>query len=92
MTVLQCPPPNHFGPFLLSAVKAAERLSKVSLQPLEGADDSVRGQTSLPSAPSLAFVSGKCVLVSRARFEVDIGYSEELIALFKQMDSRNYGK
>lgn len=73
-------------------MKAAERLSKVSLQPLEGADDSVRGQTSLPSAPSLAFVSGKCVLVSRARFEVDIGYSEELIALFKQMDSRNYGK
>lgn len=71
-------------------MKAAERLSKVSLQPLEGVDDSVRGQASLPSAPSLAFVSGKCVLVSRTRFEVDIGYSEELIALFKQMDSRNY--
>ncbi|KAH0513502.1 SWI/SNF-related matrix-associated actin-dependent regulator of chromatin subfamily A-like protein 1 [Microtus ochrogaster] len=73
-------------------MKAAERLSTVSLQPLEGVDDSGSGQTSLPSAPSLAFVSGKCILVSRTRFEVDIGYSEELIALFKQMDSRNYGK
>ncbi|CAO2624921.1 SWI/SNF-related matrix-associated actin-dependent regulator of chromatin subfamily A-like protein 1 [Lemmus lemmus] len=71
-------------------VKAAERLSTVSLQPLEGVDDTVRGQTSLPSAPSLAFVSGKCILISRTRFEVDIGYSEELIALFKQMDSRSY--
>ncbi|XP_041506010.1 SWI/SNF-related matrix-associated actin-dependent regulator of chromatin subfamily A-like protein 1 [Microtus oregoni] len=71
-------------------MKAAEQLSTVSLQPLEGVDDSGRGQTSLPSAPSLAFVSGKCILVSRTRFEVDIGYSEELIALFKQMDSRNY--
>ncbi|CAO2624922.1 SWI/SNF-related matrix-associated actin-dependent regulator of chromatin subfamily A-like protein 1 [Lemmus lemmus] len=71
-------------------MKAAERLSTVSLQPLEGVDDTVRGQTSLPSAPSLAFVSGKCILISRTRFEVDIGYSEELIALFKQMDSRSY--
>lgn len=71
-------------------MKAAERLSTVSLQPLEEVDGSVRGQSSLPSAPSLAFVTGRCVLISRARFEVDIGYSEELIALFKQMDSRNY--
>ncbi|EGV95627.1 SWI/SNF-related matrix-associated actin-dependent regulator of chromatin subfamily A-like protein 1 [Cricetulus griseus] len=71
-------------------MNAAEQLSSVSLQPLEGVDGSVRGQTSLPSAPSLAFVTGRCMLISRARFEVDIGYSEELIALFKQMNSRNY--
>ncbi|KAL1770599.1 SWI SNF-related matrix-associated actin-dependent regulator of chromatin subfamily A 1 [Sigmodon hispidus] len=71
-------------------MKAAERLPMVSLQPLEEVDDSVRGPTSLPSAPSLAYVTGRCMLISRARFEVDIGYSEELIALFKQMDSRIY--
>ncbi|XP_036029216.1 SWI/SNF-related matrix-associated actin-dependent regulator of chromatin subfamily A-like protein 1 isoform X1 [Onychomys torridus] len=71
-------------------MQAAERLSTVSLQPLEEVEGSVRGQSSLPSAPSLAFVTGRCMLISRARFEVDIGYSEEVIALFKQMDSRNY--
>lgn len=71
-------------------VKAAQRLHTVTLQPLEGA--SSVAQTGLPSAPSLTFVKGQCMLISRARFEADIGYSQELIALFKQMDSRNYGK
>uniref|UniRef100_A0A8C3JZE9 SWI/SNF-related matrix-associated actin-dependent regulator of chromatin subfamily A-like protein 1 n=1 Tax=Calidris pygmaea TaxID=425635 RepID=A0A8C3JZE9_9CHAR len=33
---------------------------------------------------------GKCVLISRLRFEVDIGYSAEVIGVFKRMDSRNY--
>lgn len=69
-------------------MKAAQHLSTVTLQPLEEA--SGVSQTSLPSAPSLAFVKGQCVLISRARFEADIGYSEVLMALFKQMDSRNY--
>ncbi|KAM7105017.1 SWI/SNF-related matrix-associated actin-dependent regulator of chromatin subfamily A-like protein 1 isoform 1-T2 [Molossus nigricans] len=69
-------------------MKAAQRLRTVTLQPLEGAGSVP--QTGLPSAPSLAFVKGQCVLISRARFEADIGYSQELIALFKQMDSRNY--
>ncbi|XP_034863077.1 SWI/SNF-related matrix-associated actin-dependent regulator of chromatin subfamily A-like protein 1 isoform X2 [Mirounga leonina] len=78
-------------------MKAAQSLPTVTLQPLEGAEDS-RGspstagvaQTCLPSAPSLTFVKGQCVLISRVRFEADIGYSEDLIALFKQMESRNY--
>ncbi|XP_008143408.2 SWI/SNF-related matrix-associated actin-dependent regulator of chromatin subfamily A-like protein 1 [Eptesicus fuscus] len=69
-------------------MKAAQRLHTVTLQPLEGA--SSMAQTGLPSAPSLTFVKGQCMLISRARFEADIGYSQELIALFKQMDSRNY--
>lgn len=69
-------------------MKAAQRLRTVTLQPLEGA--SSVAQTGLPSAPSLTFVKGQCMLISRARFEADIGYSQELIALFKQMDSRNY--
>uniref|UniRef100_A0A663DUG3 SWI/SNF-related matrix-associated actin-dependent regulator of chromatin subfamily A-like protein 1 n=1 Tax=Aquila chrysaetos chrysaetos TaxID=223781 RepID=A0A663DUG3_AQUCH len=37
-----------------------------------------------------ALVKGKCVLISRLRFEVDIGYSAEVIGVFRQMDSRNY--
>uniref|UniRef100_A0A8V5FQB3 SWI/SNF-related matrix-associated actin-dependent regulator of chromatin subfamily A-like protein 1 n=1 Tax=Melopsittacus undulatus TaxID=13146 RepID=A0A8V5FQB3_MELUD len=37
-----------------------------------------------------ACVKGKCVLISRLRFEVDIGYSAEVIGVFKQMGSRNY--
>uniref|UniRef100_G1NVG8 SWI/SNF-related matrix-associated actin-dependent regulator of chromatin subfamily A-like protein 1 n=1 Tax=Myotis lucifugus TaxID=59463 RepID=G1NVG8_MYOLU len=68
-------------------MKAAQRLRTVTLQPLEA---SSVAQTGLPSAPSLTFVKGQCMLISRARFEADIGYSQELIALFKQMDSRNY--
>ncbi|XP_041593231.1 SWI/SNF-related matrix-associated actin-dependent regulator of chromatin subfamily A-like protein 1 isoform X1 [Vulpes lagopus] len=78
-------------------MKAAQRLPTVTLQPLEGAGHSRESpsaggtaQTCLPSAPSLAFVKGQCVLISRARFEADIGYSEALVALFKQMDSRSY--
>ncbi|KAM6152908.1 SWI/SNF-related matrix-associated actin-dependent regulator of chromatin subfamily A-like protein 1 [Erethizon dorsatum] len=71
-------------------MRAAQRLSTVTLQPLEGVDGSSGVQTGLPSAPSLAFVKGQCMLISRARFEVDINYSEDLIALFKQMDSRKY--
>uniref|UniRef100_A0A667GVA4 SWI/SNF-related matrix-associated actin-dependent regulator of chromatin subfamily A-like protein 1 n=1 Tax=Lynx canadensis TaxID=61383 RepID=A0A667GVA4_LYNCA len=79
------------------SVKAAQSLPSVTLQPLEEAEDSRElpsaggvVQACLPSAPSLAFVKGRCVLISRARFEADIGYSEHLTALFKQMDSRNY--
>ncbi|XP_025747692.1 SWI/SNF-related matrix-associated actin-dependent regulator of chromatin subfamily A-like protein 1 isoform X2 [Callorhinus ursinus] len=78
-------------------MKAAQSLPTVTLQPLEGAEDSRASpstagvaQTCLPAAPSLAFVKGQCVLISRVRFEADIGYSEDLIALFKQMESRNY--
>lgn len=71
-------------------MRAAQRLRTVVLQPLEGA--SSVAQTSLPSASSLRFVKGQCMLISRARFEADIDYSEELVTLFKQMDSGNYGK
>ncbi|NXS56652.1 SMAL1 protein, partial [Brachypteracias leptosomus] len=84
-----------------SFMKAANQLSSVILVPLEGED-----AVDLPSAspfdvksllkmckdwkkPS-ALVKGKCVLVSRLRFEVDIGYSAEVIGVFKQMNSRNY--
>ncbi|KAM5268881.1 SWI/SNF-related matrix-associated actin-dependent regulator of chromatin subfamily A-like protein 1 isoform 2-T6 [Hipposideros larvatus] len=69
-------------------MRAAQRLATVTLKPLEVAGGVA--QTSLPSASSLAFVKGQCVLISRARFEADIPFSEELVALFKQMNSRYY--
>ncbi|XP_059962600.1 SWI/SNF-related matrix-associated actin-dependent regulator of chromatin subfamily A-like protein 1 isoform X2 [Mesoplodon densirostris] len=81
-------------------MKAAQHLQAVTLQPLEVAEGHVESpstsssnpaaQTCLPVAPSLAFVKGQCILISRARFEADISYSEDLIVLFKQMDSRKY--
>ncbi|XP_010859463.1 PREDICTED: SWI/SNF-related matrix-associated actin-dependent regulator of chromatin subfamily A-like protein 1 [Bison bison bison] len=86
---------TDYGPLM----KAAQRLPGITLQPLEGAEGHVESpstssgiiaKTGLPAAPSLAFVKGQCVLISRARFEADISYSEDLIALFKQMDSRKY--
>lgn len=85
-------PPLSLTNLSSSTVRAAQRLSTVALQPLEGVDGSSEGQTGLPLAPSLGFVKGQCILISRARFEVKINYSENLIALFKQMDSRKYGK
>ncbi|XP_007934011.1 SWI/SNF-related matrix-associated actin-dependent regulator of chromatin subfamily A-like protein 1 [Orycteropus afer afer] len=87
-------------------MKAAQQLPTVTLQPLEGTSSSSQSgstnsssesastssgrQASLPPAPSLAFVKGRCMLISRARFEADISYSKDLIALFEQLDSRNY--
>uniref|UniRef100_A0A9J8A0R0 SWI/SNF-related matrix-associated actin-dependent regulator of chromatin subfamily A-like protein 1 n=1 Tax=Cyprinus carpio carpio TaxID=630221 RepID=A0A9J8A0R0_CYPCA len=37
-----------------------------------------------------AVVKGKCVVVSRCRLEVDIGYQADVIAIFKKMPSKNY--
>lgn len=39
-----------------------------------------------------ATVQGKCVLVSRSRLEVDIGYQPDVIGIFKQMPSKCYGE
>uniref|UniRef100_A0A8B9RQD7 SWI/SNF-related matrix-associated actin-dependent regulator of chromatin subfamily A-like protein 1 n=1 Tax=Accipiter nisus TaxID=211598 RepID=A0A8B9RQD7_9AVES len=89
-----------------SYVEAANQLPSVILAPLEGenavglASGSrfVGNRVDVKSLlmmcknwkkPS-ALVKGKCVLISRLRFEVDIGYSAEVIGVFKQMDSRNY--
>uniref|UniRef100_A0A8B9GL79 SWI/SNF-related matrix-associated actin-dependent regulator of chromatin subfamily A-like protein 1 n=1 Tax=Amazona collaria TaxID=241587 RepID=A0A8B9GL79_9PSIT len=65
-----------------SFMEAANKLSSVTLAPLEG-------ENAVGLKPS-ACVKGKCVLISRLRFEVDIGYSAEVIGVFKQMGSRNY--
>lgn len=93
---------------LSSLVEAANQLSSVILAPLEGENvvglasgshfvgNGVDVKSLLKMCknwkkPS-ALVRGKCVLISRLRFEVDIGYSAEVIGVFKQMDSRNYGE
>ncbi|XP_021145955.2 SWI/SNF-related matrix-associated actin-dependent regulator of chromatin subfamily A-like protein 1 isoform X1 [Columba livia] len=87
-------------------MKAANQLSSVILAPLEGENaiglasgsHSVGSRVDVKSLLKMcknwkkpsALVKGKCVLISRLRFEVDIGYSAEVIGVFKQMNSRNY--
>ncbi|NXR91720.1 SMAL1 protein, partial [Hypocryptadius cinnamomeus] len=89
-----------------SVLEAANQLSSVILAPLEGENvvglasgsHFVGSRVDVKSLlkmcknwkKSSALVRGKCVLISRLRFEVDIGYSEEVIGVFKKMDSRNY--
>ncbi|XP_071603861.1 SWI/SNF-related matrix-associated actin-dependent regulator of chromatin subfamily A-like protein 1 isoform X2 [Heliangelus exortis] len=89
-----------------SFMEAANQLSSVILVPLEGenvvgfasSSHFVGSRVDVKSLLKMcknwkkpsALVKGKCVLISRLRFEVDIGYSAEVIAVFKQMDSRNY--
>ncbi|XP_021254856.1 SWI/SNF-related matrix-associated actin-dependent regulator of chromatin subfamily A-like protein 1 [Numida meleagris] len=89
-----------------SFMESASQLSSVILAPLEGenAVDLSSGSHFISGGvdtisllnmcknwkkPS-ALVKGKCVLISRSRFEVDIGYSAEVVGVFKQMNSRNY--
>ncbi|NXP90968.1 SMAL1 protein, partial [Passerina amoena] len=89
-----------------SVLEAANQLSSVILAPLEGehvvglasGSHFVGSRVDMKSLLKMcknwkkpsALVKGKCVLISRLRFEVDIGYSAEVIAVFKKMDSRNY--
>nr|XP_054492509.1 SWI/SNF-related matrix-associated actin-dependent regulator of chromatin subfamily A-like protein 1 isoform X2 [Agelaius phoeniceus] len=89
-----------------SVLEAANQLSSVILAPLEGENvvglasgsHFVGSRVDMKSLLKMcknwkkpsALVKGKCVLISRLRFEVDIGYSAEVIAVFKKMDSRNY--
>ncbi|KAG9477570.1 hypothetical protein GDO78_002780 [Eleutherodactylus coqui] len=90
-------------PSLMSEV---QRLPNVTLKPLEGMEDidiptlpsTASGGANVNTLLTMlnnwqrknATLKGKCVLVSRSRFEVDIGYHVEIIGLFKQMSSRNY--
>uniref|UniRef100_A0A8C5TVD0 SWI/SNF-related matrix-associated actin-dependent regulator of chromatin subfamily A-like protein 1 n=1 Tax=Malurus cyaneus samueli TaxID=2593467 RepID=A0A8C5TVD0_9PASS len=85
---------------------SANQLSSVILAPLEGENavglasgshfvgsgvdvKSLLKMCKTWKKPS-ALIKGKCVLISHLRFEVDIGYSAEVIGVFKQVDSRNY--
>ncbi|KAG2458982.1 SMAL1 protein, partial [Polypterus senegalus] len=89
--------------FLMNEV---QKISAVSLKPLDGLENvDVAMATSLSSnSASLgallrlccnwqkptAVTHARCVLVSRSRFEVESGYNADVIAAFKQINSRNY--
>ena len=64
-----------------------------------GGDGSKAGPSSVPvGSAAKNFLSGKnkvkgsCILQSRSRFEVQIGYSAAVIEIFKSMNSKMYGK
>lgn len=84
-------------------MEQAASLPSVSLKPLDGMEGlNISASTSRPKdAAALmrlcqgwqkpgATVKGKCVLVSRCRLEVDIGYQADVIEIFKKMPSKNY--
>ncbi|XP_043851021.1 SWI/SNF-related matrix-associated actin-dependent regulator of chromatin subfamily A-like protein 1 isoform X2 [Dromiciops gliroides] len=85
-------------------MKAVQHLHTITLQPLEGPaaipsalnssgsgpTNEVPPQQLRPLGRGLARIQGRCVLISRTRFEADIGFAEDMIAIFKQMGSRNY--
>lgn len=90
------------------SVEQAASFPSVSLKPLAGMEGlNISASTSRPKdAAALAAlmrlcqgwqkpgatIKGKCVLVSRSRLEVDIGYQADVIGIFKQMPSRCYGE
>ncbi|XP_073701249.1 thioredoxin domain-containing protein 6 [Garra rufa] len=87
-------------------MEQAACLPSVSLKPLDGMEGlNISASTSRPKdAAALAAlmrlcqgwqkpgatVKGKCILVSRCRLEVEIGYQGDVIEIFKKMPSRNY--
>lgn len=63
--------------------------------PRTEAREMVGGASSAEAAPAkknLAGVKGRCVKHADERFRVEVGYNPELIALFKGIPSKNYGK
>lgn len=85
-------------------MEEATALASVSLRPLEGMDSvdvaaPARDGAALTVLLKLcngwqkpgADLQGQCVLVSRKKFEVDVGYNVDVIAAFKQMPTKNYG-
>ncbi|XP_052004025.1 SWI/SNF-related matrix-associated actin-dependent regulator of chromatin subfamily A-like protein 1 [Xyrauchen texanus] len=87
-------------------MEQAASFPSVTLKPLEGMEGlNIAASTSRPKdAAALAalmrlcqgwqkpgaIIKGKCILVSRTRLEVDIGYHADVIGIFKQMPSKCY--
>ncbi|KAJ8352338.1 hypothetical protein SKAU_G00238140 [Synaphobranchus kaupii] len=87
-------------------MEEAAGIPSVSLQPLEGTEGPdvsavsrrPRDGAALGALMRLcqgwqkpgAVAQGRCALVSRSHFEVDVGYHVDVIAAFKQMPSKNY--
>lgn len=91
--------------WLRFTVEEVAAVPSVSLTPLDGMDAVdvsavvVRDGAALGALLKLcsgwqkpgATVQGQCVLVSRSRFEVEIGYHVGVIGAFKMMPTKNYG-
>ncbi|XP_074047514.1 SWI/SNF-related matrix-associated actin-dependent regulator of chromatin subfamily A-like protein 1 [Macrotis lagotis] len=85
-------------------MKAAQHLRTITLQPLEGPGTTISALNASGSGPTSdvhphqlqppsrgpASLKGRCVLISRTRFEAEIGFAEDLLAIFKQMGSKKY--
>lgn len=92
-----------FSSSLCAAVGEAAALASVTLRPLEGVEAvdvaPARNGETLGALLKLcngwqkpkAVLRGRCFLVSRTRFEVDIGYHVDVVAAFKQMATKSYG-
>lgn len=86
-------------------MEEAAAVASVSLRPLEGMDSvdvaaPARDAAALTALLKLcngwqkpgAGLQGQCVLVSPTKFEVDVSYNVDVIAAFKLMPTKNYGK
>ncbi|XP_030642537.1 SWI/SNF-related matrix-associated actin-dependent regulator of chromatin subfamily A-like protein 1 [Chanos chanos] len=87
-------------------MEEAANIPSVSLKPLDGMEglDVAMATSRSRDAAALgalmrmcqgwqkpgASVQGRCTLISRSRFEVDIVYHVDIIGIFKQMPSKNY--
>lgn len=88
---------------LCAAVGEAAAVASVSLRPLEGMEavDVPPARNGEALGPLLKLcngwqkpgpvLQGQCILVSRTRFEVNIGYHVDVVAAYKQMATKNYG-
>lgn len=90
------------------SVDQAASFPSVSLKPLDGMEGlNITASSSRPKDGAAlaalmrlcqgwqkpgATIQGKCVLVSRSRMEVDIGFQADVIGIFKQMPSKCYGE
>ncbi|XP_064875827.1 SWI/SNF-related matrix-associated actin-dependent regulator of chromatin subfamily A-like protein 1 isoform X3 [Oncorhynchus nerka] len=78
---------SAIGSFYKQGTKhGATSPSVQSAAPSSGTDAS----NSLPGKTPAVTVRGKCVSHSEERFRVEVGYHAELIAVFKNIPSRNY--
>uniref|UniRef100_A0A5S6JUW5 SWI/SNF-related matrix-associated actin-dependent regulator of chromatin subfamily A-like protein 1 n=1 Tax=Xenopus tropicalis TaxID=8364 RepID=A0A5S6JUW5_XENTR len=88
-----------------SLMSEVQQLQSVELKALEGMEGvqiapppATGGGTNINALLAMcnnwqrpsATLRGRCILVSRSRFEMEIGYHAEIIGLFKQMNTRNY--
>lgn len=72
------------GSFYKQASKSAQRLAQLP--------SNSSTLNAVPAKKPVISVRGKCVAHTEGRFRVEVGYHAELIAVFKSVPSKNYGK